>query len=127
MHLQDRAAFAALLTLVVLQGIMLAALFAGVPPHPPAEVAPFGMAPLLAASLSAALAAMVMGPTEASSGRGLTILAVLLALISFGPQKVVDPAFSRIWPAVFTAWIAFAVLAVRLRVSIRYGGERQWD
>ena len=38
---------AALTTLIALQSLMLMALFAGVPPHPPAAVAPFGIGPFI--------------------------------------------------------------------------------
>ena len=49
----DRAALAALTALILLHTVMLGALFAGVDPHPPARVAPFGMGPFLGATLSA--------------------------------------------------------------------------
>ena len=114
MPISDRAAEAALTSLIILQGIMLASLFAGVPPHPPSEVVPFGMAPFLAAAISAAAAAIWLGSTASVEGRVLIGLAVLMALVSFGPQKVIDPAISRIWPAVFTAWVAIGTLGFRL-------------
>ena len=89
---------APLLILAVLQTIMLGALFAGVPPHPPAAILLFGMAPFLAASIAIALAAMLAGPSR--TGRVLTLLAALLALISYGPHKYVDPNLALIWPSV---------------------------
>ncbi|MEM7718760.1 MAG: hypothetical protein AAF222_06115 [Pseudomonadota bacterium] len=121
MLLQSRATFAALLALAVLQSVMLASLFAGVAPHPPAEVVPFGMAPFLAASLSAVLAAMVLGAPSTAAGRAMTTVAILLALVSFGPQKLLDPTFSRIYPAVFTAWIAIATLVIQMVREARSG------
>ena len=110
----DRAALAALTALILLHTVMLGALFAGVDPHPPARVAPFGMGPFLGATLSAASAAMILGTTGTSAGRALTLVALLLSLVSFGPHKIVDPAFPLIWPAVVTAWVALISLAVRL-------------
>ncbi|MCP3970337.1 MAG: hypothetical protein GY717_08480 [Rhodobacteraceae bacterium] len=110
----DRNAQAALAVLIILQVVMLAALFAGVPPHPPASVAPFGMAPFLAASLSAATAALILGPTASVTGRTVCALAIATALVSFGPHKIIDPAIGSIWPAVVSAWAAMAMLGAAL-------------
>lgn len=108
----DKPTMAALAVLTILQTVMLTALYAGVAPHPPANVPGlFGMAPFLAASLSAAAAALIVG--NGRGGRVLTVLAVLLALISFGPQKYLDAQFPLIWPAVIAAQIAMIVLLHR--------------
>lgn len=119
----DRSALAALIILILLHLFMLATLLAGVPPHPPAQIPLFGMAPFFAAVLSAAVAAALIGPLETRAGRGLTILAILLSLVSFGPHKAVDPAFPLIWPAVVTAWCAIGCLALSLyKAARRVGG-----
>lgn len=109
----DKPTTAALAALTILQAVMLTALYARVAPHPPAAVpGMFGMAPFLAASLSASVAAMIVG--RGRGGRVLSLLALLLALISFGPQKYLDAQFPLIWPAVITAQIAIIVLLQRL-------------
>lgn len=103
---------AAILVLLVLTGVMLMALFSRTAPHPPSEVAPFALGPFLGASLAIGTAALRLGPHGNLAGTGLAILFVVTALVSFGPQKLVDPAFSRIWPAVITAQVAIIVIAV---------------
>jgi hypothetical protein len=110
----DRAALAALTTLITLHGVMLMALYAGVAPHPPARIPLFAMAPFLGAVFAAAGAALILGPLTTGAGRLLTLVTIVLSLVSFGPQKIVDPAFPLIWPAVVTAWIAVITLALLL-------------
>lgn len=85
---------------------MLAALLAGVAPHPPRIVAPFAMAPFLGASMSIAAAALVLGPHAGAAGIGATMLAAATALLSYGPQKWFDPAIGEIWPAVLVGQVA---------------------
>ena len=95
---------------------MLSALYAGIAPHPPAATPLFGMAPFLAASISAAASALILRPTECIGGRALAGLAALLALVSFGPQKYLDPQIALIWPAVVAGQVsALVVLAGILR------------
>ena len=97
------------LVLIVLTAVMLAALFTRTPPHPPLEVAPFALAPFLGASLAVGAAAL----WQARSGAGvwLSMTFAATALVSYGPQKYFDPAFSRIWPAVLLAQAAVALIA----------------
>ncbi len=109
-------ATAALTTLIILQLVMLGALYAQIAPHPPASIALFGIAPFLAVSLSVAVCAMLMGETATRLGRGFCLLASLMALLSFGPQKYFDPAFPLIWPSVIAAQIAVITL---LNLSLR--------
>lgn len=113
----DRPNQAALACLILLQAVMLASLYAGVAPHPPATTPLFGIGPFLGASLSAAVAALILGPSPA--GRVLAGTAAMAALVSFGPQKYFDPQFPLIWPAVLTAQIA--VIAVFVGVLFRQG------
>lgn len=107
----DRYQAAALGTLILLQGVMLAALFTKTAPHPPETIPLGGMAPFLAASLSAAMAALVVGAST-RAGLALSALASLGALVSYGPQKYFDAAFPLVWPAVIAAQIAVVVLAL---------------
>ena len=101
---------AALFVLVVLQLVMLGALYAQVPPHPPRTIPLFALAPFLGASIAIAGAAMVLGGTRTGSGTAISLLAAVLALVSFGPQKWLDPAIGEIWPAVLVSEIAVVVL-----------------
>lgn len=112
METLDRTARAALAALTILQTVMLAALFADVDPHPPRAIPLFAMAPFLAAALSLAAAALVVGLRSGAVGRGLTALAAAAALLSYGPQKWVDPAIAEIWPAVLFGQIAAVACAV---------------
>ncbi len=109
---RTRNANAALAALIVLQLTMLGALFAQSAPHPPATIPLFGIAPFLAAALSAAAAAIIIGPLESTPGRVLSVLAALMALLSYGPQKYLDAQFALIWPAVITGQIAAIAVIV---------------
>lgn len=112
----ERPATAALATLTILQVVMLTALYAKTAPHPPAATPGFGIAPFLAMSLSAAAAAWILGPAQTKAGRVLAVVAGLLALVSFGPQKYFDAQLPLIWPAVITGQIAvLALLGMVLR------------
>lgn len=99
----------AVLALLVLTSVMLLALFSRTPPHPPIEVAPFALAPFLGASLAIGMAALWLARHRAGAWLALAFAAT--ALVSYGPQKYFDPAFSRIWPAVLLAQAAVAVVA----------------
>ncbi|OWU85659.1 hypothetical protein ATO6_01645 [Oceanicola sp. 22II-s10i] len=109
----DRPVSAALAALVLLQLVMLGALYAGVPPHPPQATPVFGIAPFLGAAVAACAASLVLG-TGTRAGRGLAGLAALMALASFGPQKYLDAQFPLIWPAVIAAQISVLTIGYRL-------------
>lgn len=66
----EKQTTAALITLMLLQVIMLSALYAGIKPHPPIATPLFGIAPFLGASVSIALSAIVIGPLGSKAGRG---------------------------------------------------------
>lgn len=113
--------FAALASLVILQLVMVFSLFAKVPPHPPETIPISGIGPLIGVSVAVALSAIIVGPTKDIAGRILSVLAVVLAFISFGPQKYVDPQFPLIWPAVISAQLA--ALVILISVFARQKGE----
>lgn len=119
MKTDDRPLTAALSTLIILQTIMLMALFAGIAPHPPVATPLFGMAPFLAAAIALATNAIIMGPATNSMDKILATLAALAALVSFGPQKYVDAQFPLIWPAVLTAQVAIGVILIKTVRAIR--------
>lgn len=70
----DRIPTAALLALIILQSVMLAALYAGVAPHPPAAIVLFAIAPFLGVALSVAVAALfsVLARTGRAVGSGFS-------------------------------------------------------
>ena len=105
---------AALLALIILQLVMLASLFSGTEPHPPRAIVLFGLGPFLAASLAIAGAAMVLGAASTGLGAVTSLVAAALSLISFGPQKWLDPSLGEIWPAVLVAEIAVLVLVAEV-------------
>jgi hypothetical protein len=66
----DRIPAAALVALIILQSVMLAALYAGVAPHPPAaSITLFAIAPFLGVALSVAVAALILGAGSNGIGR----------------------------------------------------------
>lgn len=108
----NQTSTAALSVLIILQLVMLTALYAGVAPHPPIATPLFGIAPFLGASMGAAAAAILLGSNSSRAGRVLSLAATVMALISFGPQKYFDAQFGLIWPAVIAGQIAsLAVVA----------------
>lgn len=109
---ENRQAAASLVVLIVLQTVMLFALYTKTLPHPPEVVAPFGIAPFLGASLALAAAALVLGTRETMAMRLISTLAALSALVSYGPQKYFDTQFGLIWPSVIVGQIAVIGLLV---------------
>ena len=118
---QSYPATAAIVVLLTLTGVMLAALFSQTAPHPPLEVPPFALGPFLGASLAIGAAAFHLLRQGARCGGTLAILFALTTVVSFGPQKYLDPEFSRIWPAVITAQIAVVVIVFWSIVAFRKG------
>ncbi|MEM9342472.1 MAG: hypothetical protein AAGA87_05460 [Pseudomonadota bacterium] len=114
----DRLAHAALAALIILQGTMLASLYAGVAPHPPASTPLFGMGPFIGFAIAIASAALITGP-DSRTGRILCALSALAALLSFGPQKYVDPQFPMVWPAVVLGQISSAALLAHAALGHR--------
>ncbi|GAB1581901.1 hypothetical protein [Phyllobacterium phragmitis] len=114
-------AHAALLALIVLQIVMLAALYTQTPPYPPRAIVLFALGPFLGASIAIAAAAMVLGATATRQGAIASLLTATLALVSFGPQKWSDPAIGEIWPAVLVAQVAVAVLLAEIFLRKRRG------
>jgi hypothetical protein len=123
-----RHVMAALTTLILLQGIMLSALYAGIRPHPPVTTPLFGIAPFIGAAMSIALAAIIVQPLGSREGRILSVIAALMALISFGPQKYFDPQFGLIYPAVllgqFAALVIFASVVKVVRPEQNMSAEQ---
>ncbi|WP_421702045.1 hypothetical protein [Aliiroseovarius sp.] len=110
-----RIATTGLVMLIILQGVMLASLYAGVPPHPPVKIPLGAIAPILAAGFATAVAGILLRPTTLL-GRAFALLAVVIALLSFGPQKYLNDQFALIWPAVVLGQVA-ALMVVAGAVS----------
>lgn len=119
MEKSNRHVIAALATLILLQGIMLSALYAGIRPHPPVATPLFGIAPFIGAAMSVALAAIIVQPLNSREGRILSVIAALMALISFGPQKYFDAQFGLIYPAVLLGQFAALVIFVSVIKAAR--------
>ena len=116
---QSSPATAAIAVLLTLTGVMLLALFSRTQPHPPLDVTPFALGPFLGASLAIGAAAFHLLREGARYAGSLAVLFALTAMVSFGPQKYFDPAFSRIWPAVITAQVAVIVIVAWGIVALR--------
>lgn len=101
---------AAIVALLVLTGTMLLAMFTRTEPHPPLVVEPFALGPFLAASLAIGAAAYCLVVSGIRFAMAIALLFALTALVSYGPQKYVDPAFPEIWSAVIVAQVAIAVI-----------------
>ncbi|MCZ4272356.1 hypothetical protein [Maritalea porphyrae] len=101
-----------LIMLIVLQLTMIFSLFFKVPPHPPIAIPISGIGPLIGVSIGVALMAILIDPAKDRVARILSVIAVALALISYGPQKYIDPQFPLIWPAVIAAQLASLVILV---------------
>lgn len=121
----DLPARASLGMLIILQLVMLTSLYAQIPPHPPQSTPLFGMGPFIAAALSLAAAALIIGPLNGKAGRILGLLAAVLALVSFGPQKYLDPQLPLIWPAVICGQAAAVTLIVQTLSSKPRSSDRQ--
>lgn len=128
MEQSTRHVTAALATLILLQGIMLSALYAEIRPHPPTATPLFGIAPFLGAAMSVALAAIIVQPLGGRAGCILSVLAALMALVSFGPQKYFDAQFDLIYPAVllgqFAALVIFASVVKVARLQQNTSAEQ---
>lgn len=111
-HASSRLSAAALFMAVV-QLAMLGALYTETPPHPPLTVAPFAIAPMLSSSIGLSLAlAWLAARGDLAAARWLSLPVVILALVSYGPQKYFDPAFPHIWIAVIPMQIALLSVAI---------------
>lgn len=115
---------AALIVLAVLQTLMLVSMFAGVPPHPPRTTPLFAMGPFLSASISIAVAGAFLAGSPGRLSSFVSMLAALLALVSYGPQKWTDPAIAQIWPAVLLGQLAAVLIIAAVFVSRRHAFRR---
>ena len=113
------AVSAGVIALLVLTSVMLLALLTRTPPHPPLEIPPFALGPFLGASLAIGAAALYLLGHGSRHGMAAAILFALSALVSFGPQKYLDPNLLRIWPTVVAGQAAVAVILVWSILDLR--------
>ncbi len=103
-------AVSALAGLILLEGVLLGALWAQVQPHPEARLGPF-----IAASLSLAIVSIPLVWWRSKIGYTTSIIVGLIGLVSFGPQKFFTEPESAV--QVFPAIIVGTVLSVVLIIS----------
>lgn len=108
---------ASLTGLIILQLVMLTAMFTQTAPHPPLTTPLFAMGPFLGLAIALALCSILMASEQSKAGQVLAIMATVAALFSFGPQKWFDPLFHQIWPAVIGAQFCAAVIVARVIVQ----------
>jgi hypothetical protein len=104
---QRNAIHGAMLGLAMLKLVMLAALYARVEPHPPAE-----FAPLFGASLALSVLALALLAGGSRWFVAPTALVLLESLVSFGPHKFIIGQSVAIYPAVAVGSALVAVAAV---------------
>ncbi len=101
------AAIGSLAGLAVLKGTMLAALYAQVPPYPPAE-----FAPLFGASLALSALALALLCTRSVWFLAPAALVALESLLSLGPHKFIVGQSVAIYPAIAVGTALVVILAV---------------
>ena len=94
--------------LIILFGVLLGALWAGVQPHPEARLGPF-----IAASLSLAVVSIPLVWWRSKIGYTTSIIVGLLGLVSFGPHKFFTESANQLFPAI----VVGTVLSVALIIS----------
>jgi len=116
---RNSVAKAGLLILVVLQLLMIAALYTKTTPHPPLTIPLFALGPFISMSIALAVTAFYLD--EGRLMKGLTVVACLTALVSYGPHKWFDAAIGQIWPAVLLAQLAVLAIAFDLFKTRKLG------
>ena len=110
---------AAIAILITLKIIMLVSMFSGVQPHPPFTFILGGMGPFLGTAIACLIAAAICDPLKSWAGRIFAGVALVCALLTFGPQKYFDAQWPLIWPAVLAAQAAILILTVQMALGLR--------
>ncbi|GAA4223316.1 hypothetical protein GGQ68_000796 [Sagittula marina] len=116
---------AALATLLAIHLLMLFALYTETAPHPPPTIPLFALGPFLTAVIAIGCATWMMAGRPGATW--LSVVTAILAMVSLGPQKYVDPAFAEIWPAVITGQVAIFVLLAQALDAFRTRTKAQAD
>lgn len=90
-----QAAISSLIGLIALNCVLLGALFAQVPPHPPGMFGPY-----IGATLSLALISLPLVFWRNRIGYISSIIVGLMCLMSFGPQKFFEEAANLLFPVI---------------------------
>ncbi len=109
-------AVSALAGLILLEGVLLGALWAQVQPHPEARLGPF-----IAASLSLAIVSIPLVWWRSKIGYTTSIIVGLIGLVSFGPQKFFTESASanQVFPAIIVGTVLSVVLIISSIASWR--------
>ena len=109
-------AVSSLAGLIILEGVLLCALWAGVQPHPEARLGPF-----IAASLSLAIVSIPLVWWRSKIGYTTSIIVGLIGLVSFGPQKFFteSESASQVFPAIIVGTVLSVVLIISSIASWR--------
>lgn len=118
------ARLAGITMLLVITIVMLWAMFAQSPPHPPAAIPLFALGPFFGASLGLGAAALILTLCRAPGAGLLAVLFAVTGILSFGPQKYTDPSFPLIWPSVVTAQGAILAILASVLPARLVGADR---
>ncbi len=110
-----QAAISSLIGLIIINGVMLGALFAQVPPNPPGRVGPY-----IGATLSLAVLSLSLSFWRNRIGYLSSIIVGLMCLLSLGPQKFfLEQAAVSLSPVIILGSILSVVLIVSSFMAIR--------
>ena len=103
-----QAAISSLLGLIIINGVMLGALFAQVPPNPPGRVGPY-----IGATLALAVLSLPLSYWRNRIGHLTSIIVGLMCLLSLGPQKFfLEQATVSLSPVIILGSILSVVLII---------------
>ncbi|MFC1968847.1 hypothetical protein ACFLVX_05655 [Chloroflexota bacterium] len=107
-------AISALAGLIILEGVLLGALWAQVQPHPEARLGPF-----IATSLSLAIVSIPLVWWRNKIGYTISIIVGLFGLLAFGPQKFFTESATanQIFPAIIVGTVLSVALIIGSVVS----------
>lgn len=105
---QSQALFSSLIGLLVLNAVMLLALFAQVAPNPPGKFGPF-----IGATISLAAMALPLISWQNRWGLLPALLAALMSLLSLGPHKLfLEPTAALLWPVILLGSVLILLVVV---------------
>jgi hypothetical protein len=103
-----QAAISSLIGLIIINGVMLGALFAQVPPNPPGKFGPY-----IGATLSLAVISLSLCFWRNRIGYLSSIIVGLMCLLSLGPQKfILEEQATALSPVIILGSILSVVLII---------------
>ena len=110
-----QAAISSLIGLIVLNCVMLGALFAQVPPNPPGRVGPY-----IGATISLAIASLPLFFWRNRIGYISSIIVGLMCLMSLGPQKFfIEPTAILLSPVIVLGSVLSFILIISSIYELR--------